>query len=239
MSQKNLFITLNNVVRDIKSEFLKQYEQYLEEYHESSNDNLERYDLTNTGYQDKNFDLSTATLITNNNEFLNNIKLPPQSNILWEVDDIKFETVEDFEEFLFSTHAFEIFGRANELSKNAMNHFNELVAKLSYLAKGKITVSVLSLERDISKPATLFFLSKYSFGGSNIKFVYDYSEIWKSADAIITANPYLLQQVPQNKTAIKIGKKDSESLSTFENIETLVDNIDTLKELIECIQKNN
>ena len=66
-------------------------------------------------------------------------------------------------------------------------------------------IIIVSDEIGKSKPASLFFISKFGCLVESVKF---YSEItinnlWESVDILLTANPKLLLNHPSNKTLIK------------------------------------
>jgi hypothetical protein len=93
-------------------------------------------------------------------------------------------------------------------------------------------ILIVSDEIGKSKPASLFFISKFGCLVESVKF---YSEstinsLWESVDILLTANPKLLLNHPKNKIVIKyntIYNKDVESEL----------NISSLKELKTKIQE--
>jgi hypothetical protein len=255
MKTKNIFITLNDVVRNIDAKFQPHYQRYLEEIQMEID--YEVVDTKATGKLKHNsFDLSNLPLDADVENM--DIELPQlkesirknrqgirpdyNSRIIWSQERFDFEDKGDFDNFLFSDHAFDIFGRADETYKNSIYHLNELFSNL--IAENTVmneeqknvletvNVTILSLERDISKPATLFFLSKNKFLGSNIKFVYDYSQVWEFADAIITANPYIIDTKKKRKKVYKINtpyNKEFKANASFDSIEELLKDKKALK----------
>ena len=93
-------------------------------------------------------------------------------------------------------------------------------------------ILIVSDEIGKSKPASLFFISKFGCLVETVKF---YSEstinsLWESIDILLTANPNLLLNHPKNKIVIKFN-------TTYnENIE-IEHNISSLKELKTKIQE--
>jgi hypothetical protein len=66
-------------------------------------------------------------------------------------------------------------------------------------------ILIVSDEMGKSKPASLFFISKFGCLVETVKF---YSEstinsLWDSVDVLLTANPKLLLDYPKDKTIIK------------------------------------
>jgi hypothetical protein len=89
---------------------------------------------------------------------------------------------------------------------------------------------IISDEIGRSKPSTLFFLSKF---GCQVERVVFYSKItidkiWNEFDVLLTANPDLLLNHPQDKKVIKFETVYNQNID-FKN------NIDTLKSLNEKI----
>jgi hypothetical protein len=93
---------------------------------------------------------------------------------------------------------------------------------------------IVSDEMGKSKPASLFFLSKFGCQVEKIKF-YSNSTInsmWNEIDILLTANPMLLLDKPKDKIVVKY--------STIYNKNVDCDNvINTLEEFDEVLQKLN
>ena len=82
-----------------------------------------------------------------------------------------------------------------------------------------------------SKPASLFFISKFGCLVETVKF---YSEstinsMWDSIDILLTANPNLLLNHPTNKTVIKYKTLYNEEIE----VEHSITNLKELKTKIE------
>jgi hypothetical protein len=95
----------------------------------------------------------------------------------------------------------EIFGHAPSVEYTGMNDLNDFYIDM----RDNHEIIIVSDEIGKSKPATLFFLSKFSCLVENIKF---YSEQTKnnmldSIDVLLTANPDLLLNKPDDKVVIK------------------------------------
>ena len=91
---------------------------------------------------------------------------------------------------------------------------------------------IVSDEVGKSKPATLFFLSKFGCLIEKIKF-YSKSTIgsmWDEIDVLLTANPDYITNTPEGKTIVKYKTEYNK------NIETKYE-IDVLKGFDEIIQK--
>lgn len=134
---------------------------------------------------------------------------------------MKFETDEEVFNFLYNEYTMEIFGHAGSSEYSSMNDLNELYLEL----RDKHDIWILSDEIGKSKPATLFFLSKFGCLIENYKF---YSEVtlpsmWESIDVLITANPKLLENHPDNKTLIKYKTTYNSHITTTHEVESLKD----------------
>jgi len=114
---------------------------------------------------------------------------------------LEFKDDSELYDFLYKEHTMEIFGHASSTEPNGINYFNDFYLEL----RDKHEIIIVSDEIGKSKPATLFFLAKFGCLVENVKF---YSEItinsmWENVDFLVTANPKLLLQHPENKTLIK------------------------------------
>jgi hypothetical protein len=123
----------------------------------------------------------------------------------------------------------EIFGHSGSVEYNGMNDLNDF-----YLDMREIhDIIIVSDEIGKSKPASLFFLSKFGCLIENVKF---YSEstinsLWSSVDILLTANPNLLLNHPNSITVIKYEttyNKDIESTHTITTIKDLKSKIEQI-----------
>lgn len=133
-------------------------------------------------------------------DFKYEIKTPITSlNLL---DFLSFPNgADDVYEFLYQDFPMEIFGHAPSSEISTFNDFNNF-----YLDFREIyDIIIVSDEIGRSKPATLFFLSKFGCLTETIKF---YSEqtidnLWDNVDILVTANPSRILYKPDGKTVIK------------------------------------
>jgi hypothetical protein len=144
------------------------------------------------------------------------------------LNHLKFRSEDELYDFLYKEHTMEIFGHAGSVEPSGLIELNEFYLDI----RDEHDVLIVSDEIGRSKPASLFFISKFGCLVETIKF---YSEstinsLWDSVDILLTANPKLLLNIPKNKIVIKyntIYNKDVES--EF--------NISSLKELKTKIQE--
>ena len=124
----------------------------------------------------------------NENEFEYSLSLPVTSMNL--IEHFKFPKQEDLYDFFYVDFPMNIFGHAASISANTFNQLNEIYEEL----RDKNDILIISDEIQKSKPASLFFLSKY---GCLIEKIFFYSkftidDMLSNVDCIVTANPELL-----------------------------------------------
>ena len=139
----------------------------------------------------------------------------------------------EINQFLYVDSALEIFGHAGEMKLNTIEHLNQLHNIIEDMGHTPI---VISKELNNSKPATLFFLSKFSTKVNNIIFVRDYEKKWDHVDILITANPTTLKTKPPTKTSIKVINTYNKNIQgdyTIVDLKELVDNKKILEKILE------
>jgi hypothetical protein len=115
----------------------------------------------------------------------------------------KFQSKEEFENFLFIEFPVEIFGLAGISYSNAFTELNKLI----YENKDHNFYLIGLDELGKSKPATLFFLSKNGCLCNNIKFINSdtIDNEWNNCDVWITDNKTIIDKCPENKLSIKFN----------------------------------
>lgn len=139
---------------------------------------------------------------------------------------LKFQNEDELYDFLYTDHCMEIFGHSPSVTLNTFIDFDDFYKS----NRDKHDILIISDEIGKSKPSTLFFLSKF---GCQVEKVVFYSKItiekiWDEFDVLLTANPDLLLNHPQDKKVIKFKTVYNEYID-FEN------SIDTLKSLNDKI----
>ena len=123
----------------------------------------------------------------------------------------------------------EIFGHAGSVEPSGLLDLNEFYLDMRDLHD----IIIVSDEIGKSKPSSLFFISKFGCLVESIKF---YSEstinsLWESVDILLTANPNLLLNHPDNKVVIKYDTlynsdiKSENSISTLKELKTKIENL--------------
>ena len=117
------------------------------------------------------------------------------------LNSYKFQSKEEFENFLFIEYPIEIFGHAGLSYSTTFTDLHKLIYD-----NPEHNFTLIGLdELGKARPSTLFFLSKNGFLGNNIKFSRSsyMNELWNKCDMWITDNKSVLDSCPENKTAIK------------------------------------
>ena len=145
------------------------------------------------------------------------------------MNHLKFKNEDELYDFLYKEHTMEIFGHAGSVEISSMTDFNEFYLDI----RDNHDVLIVSDEMGKSKPASLFFISKFGCLVETVKF---YSEstinlMWDSIDVLLTANPKLLLNYPEGKTIIKFNTNYNSEI----NIEHSISSIKELKSKIQEI----
>ena len=141
-----------------------------------------------------------------------------------------FKDDEELFSFLYEEFPMEIFGHAQSTEYSTFNDLNEIYFKL----RNEHDFSIVSDEIGKSKPASLFFLSKFVCEFEKVKF-YSNSTInsmWDEIDVLLTSNPALLLEYPSDKILIKYNteyNKDIQSKYEINQIKELEEVIKILK----------
>jgi len=139
-----------------------------------------------------------------------------------------FKDDEELFSFLYEEFPMEIFGHAQSTEYSTFNDLNEIYFKL----RNEHDFIIVSDEIGKSKPASLFFLSKFVCEFEKVKF-YSNSTInsmWNEIDVLLTSNPALLLEHPSDKILIKYNTEYNQTIrSNYE--------INKIQELEEVIKK--
>jgi len=189
---------LNGVIRDI---FLKTEQIYTKFYLEDVEDEMSsEYDESKGEWVEKN----------DSSSFEYGMNLPVKSMNL--IDHFKFESQDELYNFFYVDFPMQIFGHSPSINVNTFSVLNNLYTKL----RDDNEVYIISDEMGKSKPATLFFLSKYGSLIENIKFYSNTTLLntFNEFDIIITSNPNILSLGNLNKKIIKVKTTYNEDLKS-------------------------
>jgi hypothetical protein len=142
---------------------------------------------------------------------------------------LKFKDKNEVYDFLYKEHTMEIFGHAGSVEPSGMMDLNDFYLDM----RDNHDILIVSDEIGKSKPASLFFISKFGCLVESVKF---YSEstinsLWDSVDILLTANPNLLLNHPENVKVIKYNTtynteiKTEHSISSIKELKTKIEEI--------------
>lgn len=137
-----------------------------------------------------------------------------------------FPTKEDMFSFMYDECPMEIFGHSPSSEMNTFNELNDLYLKY----RDKFEFTIISDEMSKSKPATLFFLSKFGCLFERIIFFNEStkSQVLNDFDLIVTSNPDII--INYNNKVVKYTTEYNEKINSPTSISKL-------KELDEIISK--
>ena len=134
-------------------------------------------------------------------------------------DHFKFKDDNDLYSFLYEEFAMEIFGHAQSSEYSTFNDLQQIY--LNYREDNDLII--VSDEIGKSKPATLFFLSKFICQLEKIKFYSNVTinSMWDEIDVLLTSNPALLLNKPSNKIIVKYETEYNKEIESEHTIKTL------------------
>ena len=153
-------------------------------------------------------------------------------NSLTLTEHFSFPDEDELYSFLYEEFSMEIFGHAQSSEYNTFIDLNEIYVSL----RDNHDLLIVSDEIGKSKPASLFFLSKFGCQLEKVKF-YSNSTInsmWDEIDILLTSNPILLLEYPSGKTLIKYDTEYNENINTIHSIKSIKELEDKLKQILEC-----
>ena len=144
-------------------------------------------------------------------------------------EHLAFKDEDDVYNFLYKEHTMEIFGHAGSVETSSMMDFNDFYLNM----RDEHDILVVSDEMGKSKPASLFFISKFGCLVETVKF---YSEstinsLWNSVDILLTANPQLLLNHPDGKVVVKYNTTYNSDIKTKYSISKLKELEEKIKEI--------
>lgn len=215
-------IDINGVLRDTIDKFDQIYEKHMIE---KDTDEIlnQTYDLDMSG---------NTTLVELESSDFEYKKISEVSSLNL-IDHYSFKSGEELFSFLYEEFSMEIFGHAPSTEMTTFNILNELYFEL----RDNNKLLVVSNEIGKSKPSTLFFLSKF---GCLIEKVLFFSELtkndmWDDVDVLLTANPDLLLEKPQNKIVVKYNTNYNKQIESEFKINSLSEFSGILKTIKENV----
>ncbi|MEY4572515.1 MAG: hypothetical protein RLZ10_1757 [Bacteroidota bacterium] len=143
-----------------------------------------------------------------------------------------FQNKEEEYSFLFEDYVMEIFGHASSSEYTTFNDLNDVYVNL----RDKHDFIIVSDEIGKSKPASLFFLSKFGCQLEKVKFYSNYTinSMWDEIDILLTSNPSLLLEHPSDKLVIKFETEYNKKIDSIHTITSMKEFEEKLKEIIPC-----
>ncbi len=211
-------IELNGVLRNTLDKIIETYEKV---YLEKSEDEPSKQ------YTAKGEDEEFTEELPEEAPFKYEIKEPITSLNLKEF--FAFRDDDELYSFLYEEFPMQIFGHAGSMEYTSFNDLNDVYRKL----RDTNDLLIVSDEIGKSKPASLFFLSKF---GSLIEKVKFYSNttidsMWNEVDVLVTANPELLLTNLDNKIIIKFEQEYNKQIDSKYTIKTIKDLEDIINKI--------
>ena len=218
---KKIGIEINGVLRDTVGKFTQIYEKHLIEKSE--------IDSSNPTYL---IDLSGNTEIELLEEPFKYEKLSDVTSLDL-INHFSFQSKDELYSFMYEEYTMELFGHAPSTEMLSFNILNDIY----YNLRDTYDLMIVSDEIGRSKPSSLFFLSKF---GCLLEKVFFYSEVtknnmWDDVDILLTANPDLLLNKPDNKIVIKFITDYNKHVESDYEILSLSDLELTIKKIEENV----
>ena len=208
-------IEINGVLRDTIGKFAQLYEKHMIDEKEDGN---KTYELDMSG--------NTEELIPKEDFEYKILSDVTSLNLM---EHFRFNDENELYSFMYEDFAMQLFGHAGSSETFTFNDLNEFYLKY----RDENELLIVSDEMGKSKPASLFFLSKFGCLVEKIKFYSNTTIIsmWDEIDILLTANPSLLLEKPNNKIVVKYNTPYNKNVNCEYEI-------NSLKEFDEILQKN-
>jgi len=211
-------IDINGVLRDTIGKFKQLYEKHL---------------IDNDG-----FTPTTYTIDMSGNTEMEILPTPFEYKIISPVTSLEldnhfsFQSKEEYYSFMYEEYCMEIFGHSPSVEMTSFNDLNDVYVEL----RKRLDFLIISDEIGKSKPASLFFLSKFGCELEKVIFYSNitYNSIWNEFDILLTANPDLLLNHPKDKTVIKFETDYNKDIKKYHSIKKLKELKPILQNLVQC-----
>ena len=217
---KKIGIEINGVLRDTITKFIQLYEKNMIEENETEN-NLKTFDIDVSGNTD---------LVIEEENFKYEIKNEVTSLNL--MNHFSFRNEDELYSFTYEDFAMQIFGHAGSSETFTFNDLNEIYLKY----RDNNELLIVSDEMGKSKPASLFFLSKFGCQLEKVKFYSNttINSMWDEVDVLLTSNPNLILEKPKDKIVVKYITNYNKNIKSDYEIEKLKDFDEVLQKLKIC-----
>jgi hypothetical protein len=166
--------------------------------------------------------------IEDEESFKYEMNLPVTSLTLQE--HFNFQDEEELYSFLYEEFPMEIFGHSQSTEYSSFNDLNDIYVNL----RDNHDLIIVSDEIGKSKPASLFFLSKFGCQLEKVKFYSNLTikSMWDEIDVLLTSNPALLLEHPDDKIVIKYHTDYNKQIDTKYSITELKEFESVLNEIL-------
>lgn len=146
-------------------------------------------------------------------------------------EHLYFKDDEELYSFLYEEHTMEIFGHSSSTEYTGMQDLNDFYID----NRNEHDIYIVSHEIGKSKPASLFFISKFGSLIENIMFYSDATidNMWNTIDLLVTANPLHLSNPPDNKMVIKYETIYNREINTKFTIKKIKELTEKIKEIYD------
>ena len=211
-------IDINGVLRDTIGKFEHLYEKHM-------------IDSSDEPFVGNTYELD----MSGNTELIENQIEKFEYKKISDVDSLEldkhftFRSKEELFNFMYEEYAMELFGHAPSTEMTSFNILNDLYFEL----RDENELLIVSSEIGKSKPASLFFISKF---GCLLEKVIFFSEItknnmWDQVDILLTADPTLLLEKPVGKNVVKFNTSYNKHIKSDYEITSLSEFGEIIKHL--------
>lgn len=215
---KRIGIEINGVLRDTIGKFTQLYEKHM---------------IDEDEYDGKTFDVDISgntkeKTLSDNFEY----KILSDVTSLNLMEHFSFNDEDELYSFMYEDFAMQMFGHAGSTETFTFNHLNDLYLKY----RDKNELLIVSDEIGKSKPASLFFLSKFGCLLEKIKFYSNstVNSMWDEVDILLTSNPSLILEKPKDKIVVKYNTTYNKNISCDYEINSFEEFDETLQKIILC-----
>jgi hypothetical protein len=202
---KRIGIEINGVLRDTIGKFTQLYEKHMVD--ENSEDS-KTFDVDISG--------NTEEIVSSE---IFDYEVLSDVTSLDLMNHFRFKDEDELYSFMYEDFAMQIFGHAGSTETFSFNDLNEIYIK--YRETDELLI--VSDEMGKSKPASLFFLSKFGCQLEKVKFYSNstLSTMWDEVDILLTSNPSLITNKPKDKTVVKYITQYNNEIDCEYEIESL------------------
>lgn len=212
-------IEINGVLRDTIEKFKQVYEKHMidedsdESYTLPTTFEIDESGNTKTEISDEKFEYKIVSEVTSLNLS----------------EHFLFRSKEDYFSFMYEEFPMHIFGHAPSTEMTTFNDLNDFYNEF----RDEHEITIISDEMGKSKPASLFFLSKFGCLVENIIFYNSVTKdkVLSSFDLIVTSNPELIINYSDKVSIIKYNTLYNKQVDAKNSISKLRELADTIKSI--------